>query len=43
MKIIMNVEITEGYEKQKKFFLSIDKQRDKYGIRVLAYGRPKGN
>ena len=39
----MNVEITEGYEKWKKLFLSVDAQREKYGIKVLAYGHPKGN
>ena len=43
MKIIMNVEITEGYEKWKKLFLSVDAQREKYGIKVLAYGHTKGN
>ena len=43
MKIIMNVEITEGYEKWKKLFLSVDTHREKYGIKVLAYGHPKGN
>ena len=43
MKIIMNVEITEGYEKWKQLFLSVDSQREKYGIKVLAYGHPKDN
>ena len=43
MKIIMNVEITDGYEKWKKLFLSVDAQREKYGIKVLAYGHPKGD
>ena len=43
MKLIMNVEITEGYEKWKKLFLSVDAQREKYGVKVLAYGHPKGN
>ena len=43
MKIIMNVEITEGYEKWKQLFLSVDAQREKYGIKVLAYGHPKDN
>ena len=43
MKIIMNVEITEGYEKWKQLFLSTDAQREKYGVKVLAYGHPKDN
>ena len=43
MKIIMNVEITQGYEKWKQLFLSVDAQREKYGIKVLAYGHPKDN
>ena len=43
MKIIMNVEIKEGYEKWKQLFLSADDAREKYGIKVLAYGHPKDN
>ena len=43
MKIIMSVEITEGYEKWKKLFLSVDAQREKYGVKVLAFGHPKDN
>ena len=43
MKLIMNVEITEGYAKWKKLFLSVDAQREKYGVKVLAYGHPKDN
>ena len=43
MKIIINVEITQGYEKWKQLFLSVDAQREKYGIKVLAYGHPKDN
>ena len=43
MKIIMNVEITQGYEKWKKLFLSVNAQREKYGIKVLAYGHPQGD
>jgi len=41
MKIIMNVKINEGYAKWKDLFLSVDAQRDKYGIKVLAYGHLK--
>ena len=43
MKIIMNVEINEGYEKWKQLFLSADDAREKYGVKVLAYGHPKDN
>jgi hypothetical protein len=43
MKIIMNVRLKEGYEKWKNLFLSVDTHREKYGIKVLAYGHPKDN
>ena len=43
MKIIMNVEINQGYEKWKKLFLSAADAREKYGVKVLAYGHPKDN
>tara|TARA_B100002052_G_C15313688_1_gene346568 strand:- start:147 stop:416 length:270 start_codon:yes stop_codon:yes gene_type:complete len=43
MKIIMSVEISEGYEKWKQLFLSADDAREKYGVKVLAYGHPKDN
>ena len=43
MKIIMSVEINEGYEKWKQLFVSADDAREKYGIKVLAYGHPKDN
>ena len=43
MKIIMNVEIKEGYPKWKELFHSADAARAKYGIKVLAYGHPKDN
>ena len=43
MKIIMNVEINEGYEKWKQLFISADDAREKYGIKVLAYCHPKDN
>ena len=39
----MNVEINEGYEKCKQLFVSADSAREKYGIKVLAYGHPKDN
>ena len=38
MKIIINAEITKGYELWKNLFLSTDSQREKYGVKVLAYG-----
>ena len=41
MKMIMNVKIKEGYAKWKDLFLSVEAQREKYGIKVLAYGHPK--
>ena len=43
MKIIMNVEIREGYAKWKELFDSADEARKKYVIKVLAYGHPKDN
>ena len=43
MKIIMNVEISDGYEKWKQLFESTDDAREKYGVKVLAYGHPKDN
>ena len=39
----MNVEINEGYDKWKQLFVSADSAREKYGIKVLAYGHPKDN
>ena len=39
--MIMNVKIKEGYAKWKDLFLSVEAQREKYGIKVLAYGHPK--
>ena len=43
MKIIMNVEIRQGYEKWKELFNSAGDAREKYGVKVLAYGHPKDN
>ena len=43
MKIIMSVEIGEGYEKWKELFESAVDARKKYGVKVLAYGHPKDN
>ena len=43
MKLIINAEITKGYETWKNLFLSVDHIREKYGVKVLAYGHPKEN
>ena len=43
MKLIITAELTQGYELWKNLFLSTDSQREKYGIKVLAYGHPKDN
>ena len=40
MNFIMNMEIKEGYEKWRKLFLSVEDKRQKYGMKVLAYGHP---
>ena len=39
----INAEITKGYETWKNLFLSVDHIREKYGVKVLAYGHPKEN
>ncbi len=41
MKMIMNVEITQGYAKWVELFRSTDALRAEYGITVLAYGHDK--
>ena len=41
MKIIINVEITEGYEKWVKIFRSAGAVREQYGVTVLAFGHDK--
>ena len=43
MKLIINTEIIKGYENLKNIFLSVDQIREKYGVKVLAYGHPKEN
>ncbi len=43
MKLIMNSEITKGYETWKNLFLSVEHIREKYGVKILAYGHPKDN
>ena len=43
MKIIMSVEISEGYARWKELFESAVEAREKYGVNVLAYGHPKDN
>ena len=41
LKLIMNVEITEGYEKWVNTFHSADAVRQQYGVTVLAFGHDK--
>lgn len=41
MKIIMNVRITQGYEKWVELFHSAGAVREQFGITVLAYGHDK--
>tara|TARA_S200000501_G_scaffold327271_1_gene326420 strand:- start:1852 stop:2211 length:360 start_codon:yes stop_codon:yes gene_type:complete len=41
MKIIINVRITQGYEKWVELFHSADAVREEYGVTVLAYGHDK--
>ena len=41
MKMIMNVEITQGYAKWVELFRSTNDLRASYGITVLAYGHDK--
>ena len=43
MKIIISAEITKGYELWKNLFLNTDSQREKYGVKVLAYGPAQDN
>ena len=43
MKMIINVEITQGYEKWKNLLLSVDDLREKHGMKLLAYGHDKEN
>ena len=43
MKLIISAEVTKGYELWKNLFLSTDSQREKYGVKVLAYGHAKDN
>jgi len=41
MKIIMNVRITQGYQKWVELFHSAGAVREQFGITVLAYGHDK--
>ena len=43
MKLIISAELTKGYDLWKNLFLSTASQREKYGVKVLAYGHPKDN
>jgi hypothetical protein len=41
MKIIMNVRITQGYEKWVELFHSAGAVREQFGVTVLAYGHDR--
>jgi hypothetical protein len=41
MKIIINVRITQGYEKWVELFHSAGAVREEYGVTVLAFGHDK--
>ena len=43
MKIIISAKITEGYPKWREAFVSADALREKYDMKVLAWGHPKGD
>ena len=43
MNIIISAEVTKGYELWKNLFLSTDSQREKYGVKVLAYRHDQNN
>ena len=43
MKLIITAELTQGYELWKNLFLATDSQREKYGVKVLAYGHAQDN
>ena len=43
MNLIISAELTKGYALWKNLFLGTDSQREKYGIKVLAYGHAKDN
>ena len=43
MKIIISANITEGYSKWRDAFVSADALREKYDMKVLAWGHPKGD
>ena len=41
MKLIINVRITQGYEKWVELFHSAGAVREEYGVTVLAFGHDK--
>ena len=43
MKIIIIAKITDGYPKWRDAFVSADTLREKHGLKVLAWGHPKGD
>ena len=43
MQIIMNFEISKGYQTWKSSFLKSEPIRQKYNVKILAYGHEKNN
>jgi len=43
MKIIMNFEISKGYQTWKEAFLKNEAMRQRHNVKVLAYGHEEGN
>ena len=43
MKIITSAKINKGFQHWKKMFEENEPMRNKYGVKVLAYGHPPGN
>jgi len=43
MKIIMNFEITKGYQAWKEAFLKNETMRQRHNVNVLAYGYEESN
>ena len=43
MKIIISAKISKGFQNWKKMFEENEPMRNKYGVKVLAYGHQQGN
>ena len=43
MKIIMNFEISKGYQAWKEAFLKNEPIRQRHNVKVLTYGHEEGN